>query len=168
MSSRVDVAVGPAEAEDLESILAVHARHQGVAIGEPSTLEQATWREILATDGLTTYVARADGHVVGTATLLMMPNLTYACAPTAFIEAVVVAPEVRRRGVATALLERILADAEAAGCNKVQLLAHKRHAFDGAHALYEKVGFTPEAEGFRRYLGQRPAAARAPLEADVE
>lgn len=157
MGSRVAVAVRPAEDSDLAAILAVRDRHEGVAVHEPTTLERATWREIMATVGLTTYVADADGQVVGAATLLVMPNLRYACAPTAFIEAVVVDPASRRRGVATALLERMLADADAAGCNKVQLLAHKRHAFDGAHALYEKAGFTPEAEGFRRYLRDEPA-----------
>lgn len=50
-------------------------------------------------------------------------------------------------------LERILDDARDAGCHKVQLLSHKRHATDGAHHFYRSVGFTPEAEGFRLYLG---------------
>ena len=67
--------------------------------------------------------------------------------------AVVVSPTMRRRGVATALVERILDDARAAGCHKVQLLSHKRHASDGAHRLYTSLGFEAEAEGFRRYLG---------------
>lgn len=58
----------------------------------------------------------------------------------------------RRRGVAKALVERVLADARAAGCFKVQLLSHKRHATDGAHDLYRSLGFSAEAEGFRLYL----------------
>ncbi|MGH9259298.1 MAG: hypothetical protein ACRD08_05255 [Acidimicrobiales bacterium] len=35
---------------------------------------------------------------------------------------------------------------------KVQLLSHKRHADDGAHAFYRSLGFASEAEGFRIYL----------------
>ncbi len=50
------------------------------------------------------------------------------------------------------LVERLLADARAAGCYKVQLLSHKRHSEDGAHAFYRAMGFEAEAEGFRRYL----------------
>jgi GNAT superfamily N-acetyltransferase len=59
----------------------------------------------------------------------------------------------RRRGVATLLLQPVLTDARAASCRKVQLLSHKRHSHDGAHSLYQAMGFTPEAEGFRLYLG---------------
>jgi hypothetical protein len=42
-------------------------------------------------------------------------------------------------------------DARAAGVNKLQLLSHKRHVGE-AHHFYRRVGFEPEAEGFRRYL----------------
>ena len=107
-----------------------------------------------ATRDLTLYLADVDGEAVGTATLLMMPNLTYGCAPTAFVEAVVVVAAHRRRGIATTIMRRVLDDTRAAGCNKVQLLSHKRHATDGAHGLYTALGFEPEAEGFRLYHQQ--------------
>jgi GNAT superfamily N-acetyltransferase len=107
---------------------------------------------MMRTADLTVYLAHLGAAAVGTATVMVMPNVTYDCAPTVFIEAVVVVPEHRRKGVATAILERILDDSRAAGCNKVQLLSHKRHAVDGAHALYVAAGFTAEAEGFRCYL----------------
>jgi GNAT superfamily N-acetyltransferase len=111
--------------------------------------------------GLIVYVAEVDGEVVGTATSLMFPNITYGCAPTTIIEAVVVAHAHRRKGVATALLCRILEDSRSAGCNKVQLLSHKRHSADGAHRLYTSLGFESEAEGFRVYLGEVPEAVEA-------
>jgi GNAT superfamily N-acetyltransferase len=112
---------------------------------------------MMRTTDLSPYVAEVDEVVVGTATALLMPNVTYGCAPTAFIEAVVVRPSHRRRGIAKAMLQRILTDARVAGCNKVQLLSHKRHAYDGAHRLYASLGFEPEAEGFRLYLTESPA-----------
>ena len=114
-----------------------------------------------ATTGLSVYVAEVEDAVVGTASAIVMPNLTYRCAPTLFVEAVVVRPSHRRRGIASAMLRRILSDARSAGCNKVQLLSHKRHASDGAHRLYSSVGFEPEAEGFRLYLGERPVHGAA-------
>ena len=52
---------------------------------------------------LTVYVAEVDGEVVGTATTMVMPNVTYDCAPTAFVEAVVVVPA-HRRSLATAAM----------------------------------------------------------------
>ena len=116
---------------------------------------------MMRTDNLTVYLAETRGEPAGTATLLLMPHLTYDCAPTAFIEAVVVAVGHRRRGIATSMLTRVLRDTRSAGCNKVQLLSHKRHAADGAHRLYEALGFTPEAEGFRLYQQRVPVAVQA-------
>ena len=111
----------------------------------------------MKTPDVTVYVAEVDGEIVGTVTTMVMPNVTYGCAPTLFIEAVVVVPRHRRRGVATSMIQRALHDADASGCHKVQLLSHKRHAADGAHALYRRLGFEPEAEGFRLYLGTKPS-----------
>lgn len=120
-----------------------------------SDLEAETWKRMQQTADLTVCLAEIGGSPVATASLMLMPSLTYGCAPTAFIEAVVVVPDERRRGIATAILERILEDAETAGGDKIQLLSHKRHEDGGAHDLYRKAGFEAEAEGFRRHL-RRP------------
>ena len=111
----------------------------------------------MATPDLTVYLAEVNSEVVGTATAMVMPNITYECTPTLFIEAVVVVPGYRRQGIATEILQRVLVDARVADCNKVQLLSHKRHAIDGAHRLYTDLGFEAEAEGFRLYLHETPA-----------
>jgi len=141
------------------AVLAVHARRDPGDDPPLSATDQQrrTWDEMTRRDGLVAYVALIDAEPVGTATVVLMPNLTYQCAPTAFIEAVVVDHRYRRRGIATAMLTEVLNDARAAGCNKIQLLSHKRHADDGAHDLYTGLGFEPEAEGFRRYLIEPPA-----------
>lgn len=156
VSTDGEIVIRAAEAGDLAAVLMVHEAHrpEGRDAGHPSDRELATWQRMMSTRDVTVYLAELDGRPVGTASLLVMPNVTYDCAPTAFIEAVVVIPERRRQGVATAVIRRVLTDAEAAGCDKVQLLSHKRHASDGAHDLYLATGFLPEAEGFRRYLGR--------------
>jgi GNAT superfamily N-acetyltransferase len=133
-------------------VLRVLHRDPDLGPADASERERATWDRMLATDGLTVYLATEGHDVVGTVTLLVMPNLGYGCRPSAFVEAMVVADSHRRRGVGRALVERLLADAAAAGCHKVQLLTHKRHASDGAHDFYRALGFTAEAEGFRLYL----------------
>lgn len=140
----------------MRAVLDVHGRQGSRPEGPASQLERDTWAEMMETAGLTVYVAEADDEVVATAAVMVMPNVTYGCAPTVFIEAVVVLPEHRRRGIARAMMQQILEDARASGCNKVQLLSHKRHAHDGAHRLYTSMGFEPEAEGFRLYLTERP------------
>jgi GNAT superfamily N-acetyltransferase len=153
MDTSDGLVVRPAAPGDLGGLLVVYDEARTT---EPDERERATWEAMLATSDLSVYCACADGELVGTATLLVMLNLTYGCEPTAFIEAVVVRERWRRRGVATAVMERALEDARTAGCNKVQLLSHKRHTDDGGHGLYEKLGFEAEAEGFRRYLTTVP------------
>lgn len=125
--------VRPALAGDLAAVLAVLVENQSHApendvspeVGSPpSKKQETTWRRIQATEDVTVYIAEAEGRPVGTACLSVLPHITYDCRPTAF----------------------------AAGCFKVQLLSHKRHATDGAHDLYRSLGFSAEAEGFRLYL----------------
>jgi GNAT superfamily N-acetyltransferase len=120
-----------------------------------SERQRATWRRMLATEGLTVYVAELGADVVGTVSALVMPNLGYGCRPSAFVEAMVVAEAHRRRGIGRMLVESVLRDLRDASCDKIQLLTHKRHADDGAHDFYRALGFEPEAEGFRRYLVSR-------------
>ncbi|MFC9432262.1 GNAT family N-acetyltransferase [Nocardia sp. NPDC057030] len=148
---------------DLMAVLAIHDQTASPAVSAKAAtdLQQRTWSRMQRSEDLTVYLAQIDDEVVGTATLMIMPNITYRCAPTAFIEAVVVADKHRRQGIATAILRQLLDDSRTAGCNKVQLLSHKRHACDGAHRLYTSLGFEAEAEGFRLYLQEVPAAVQA-------
>ena len=157
-----------ASADDLSAVLEVLAQGQPVApavadaqFEAPSGQQRSSWERMAATPDLTVYLAvhsRPDEQgapqerPVGTAALLLVPHLTYDCRPSALIEAVVVAYAHRRRGVAASLVQQALDDARSASCHKVQLLSHKRHADDGAHELYRRLGFTAEAEGFRLYL----------------
>jgi GNAT superfamily N-acetyltransferase len=148
--------VRTARADDLQGVLDIHAAHdtnRGIPISR-SERQREAWRRMMATHDLTVYVAQIGLDLVGTATALVMPNVTYDGAPTVFLEAVVVVPRYRRQGIARAILQRVLAGANGAGCNKVQLLSHKRHATDGARRLYTSLGFEAEAEGFRLYLRQ--------------
>ena len=62
------------------------------------------------------------------------------------------ADEQQEWDILDALLEKHPPGYERDPSKKVQLLTHKRHATDGAHALYESMGFEAEAEGFRLYL----------------
>lgn len=62
-----------------------------------------------------------------------------------------IAPEYRSKGVSTALLEKVIADAKAEGFEAVEGYAHilkGRDDFDfkGPTRLYEKLGFVPVAE----------------------
>jgi GNAT superfamily N-acetyltransferase len=151
--------VRPAAEGDLASVLRVLADDRSSRPAEPpapaaapSDRQIAMWSRIARSPDVTVYLAESGGQPVGTACLSILPNITYDCRPTAFIEAVVVRYEHRRRGVARLMLGCVLDAARRESCFKVQLLTHKRHALDGAHDLYRSLGFEAEAEGFRLYL----------------
>ena len=147
--------IRPAVKDDLLPILRLMSRaDEGLKpyVEKASERETATWEKMLGTPNLTIYVAEHEGYVVGTASFLLMANLGYRCRPSGFIEAMVVAADMRRKGVAKLIVSRILDDAAEAGAGKIQLLTHKRHAADGAHDFYRSMGFQAEAEGFRLYL----------------
>ena len=63
--------------------------------------------------------------------------------PVLFIEELYVPPDMRRRGVARALLDRLLADARASGVKAVELEVDEGH--EAACALYGSLGFEPNA-----------------------
>ena len=144
--------VRAAEAGDLLAVVRLIERRPDLPSYGLTGLHHATWERMMAAPDLTVYLATTRGEAVGTTALLVMPHVTYDCRPSAFVESMYVVAEHRRRGVARMMLRRLLDDARAAGCYKVQLLSHKRHADDGAHDLYRSTGFVAEAEGFRRYL----------------
>ena len=136
-TTEIDCVVRPAGRDDLLAVLAVHAQRDArrEATLAASAVERATWERMMASRDLVVYLAELHGEPVGTATSMVMPNVTCGCAPTAFIEAVVVVAHQRCRRVASQLIRRIFADTRDTGCNKVQLLSHKRHSTDGAPAL---------------------------------
>jgi GNAT superfamily N-acetyltransferase len=147
-----EYSIAKARPEDLVAVARLIERRPDLGAADLSERQRATWARMMRTDDLTVYLAWRGDDAVGTTALLVMAHITYACRPTAFIESMYVRDEHRRRGVAWMMAERLLDDASSAGCHKVQLLTHKRHADDGAHAFYRSLGFEAEAEGFRMYL----------------
>ncbi len=100
--------------------------------------------------GRTLLVAVDADTVVGTADLMVVPNLTHGGHPWAIVENVVVDEAARGAGVGRAVMTEALRRASAAGCYMVQLvsLRHRR----AAHAFYRELGFVAVAEGFRSYF----------------
>jgi GNAT superfamily N-acetyltransferase len=158
------VAVRRARTEDVEGLLALYRELADTRADAapadraeaPSLLEVA-----LADPRRSLLVAELGGGLVGTADLLFVPNLTHGGRPWGIVENVVVTARARRRGVASALFQRMEELALEAGCYKLQLLSGSQRG--GAHAFYRAAGFEAVAQGFKRYLkekGTDPALSR--------
>jgi ribosomal protein S18 acetylase RimI-like enzyme len=111
----------------------------------------SVWQEILADPRRRFLVAEDDdGTILATADVVIVPNLSHAARPVAFVENVVVTRGRRGEGIGRQLMDDVVAHAEAAGCYKVQFLSNKTRT--RAHAFYARLGFEASSEGFRRYL----------------
>ena len=97
------------------------------------------WARILTDENLRYYAAEADGVIVATCTLTLIPNLTRNLRPYGLIENVVTDSGFRRRGFATAVLRHALDEAWRAGCYKVMLQTGSKE--EATLRFYEKAGF---------------------------
>ena len=110
----------------------------------------SVWAAILADERRTLLVAEVDDEIVGTADMIVVPNLTHGARPVAFIENVVVEEERRGAGVGRALMVECEARALDAGCYKIQLLSALHRT--AAHRFYESLGYEATSRGYRRYF----------------
>jgi GNAT superfamily N-acetyltransferase len=110
--------------------------------------------EILADPRRELAVAAVDGRLVGTADLLVVPNLTHRGEPWAIVENVIVTGAARRTGVGRALMGHLIEFARTAGCCKLQLVSGKHR--EEAHSFYRSMGLEAVAEGFKVYFDEQP------------
>lgn len=101
-----------------------------------TALDAGSLRDLLAWPGIQLLVARVDGPIMGTLTLVTFPI------PTGFrawVEDVVVDGAARGRGVGAALTREAVRLARAAGARTVDLTSRPSRV--AANRLYERLGF---------------------------
>ncbi len=112
---------------------------------------QAIWREIEAMPGTKVFVAIKDDTILGTISLNVVHNLTRSGRPYGLVENVAVDTTVRRQGIGHMLMQRVIAAAQDAQCDRVVLLAGRRDP--SVPAFYEACGFTGDLKtGFHMQL----------------
>ncbi len=95
-------------------------------------------------------VAEVDGQIVGSADLLIVPNLSHRGLPWAVMENVIVDDRMRRKGIGRAMAERLVDMARESGCYKIGLSSSKKRP--AAHRMYESLGFKQYGLGYRIYF----------------
>jgi GNAT superfamily N-acetyltransferase len=119
---------------------------------DPAAIDryEAALAEVQADGRQSLLVAGDGGVVVGTAALIIVPNLSHAGRPYAVVEDVVVDDSRRGRGAGEALMRRVIELAREAGCYKLVLTSDRRRT--DAHRFYQRLGFTASHLGFRMDL----------------
>ena len=142
-----DFGVRPAEPVDGDAV----AHLLGV-LGYPTSAAQARGRiaRLERVEGARVLVAELDGAVVGVIALCPT-HLLERERPSCRITALVVEPQVRRRGVGTALLGAAEAEARRLGCFRVEVTCRPERR--EAPRLYETRGFSDRPRRFVKELG---------------
>ncbi|MBJ7292673.1 MAG: GNAT family N-acetyltransferase [Ilumatobacteraceae bacterium] len=111
----------------------------------PPSREQL--QAIISSDASTVFIARVDGHIVGSLTLavFLIPTATRA-----WIEDVVVAESARGHGVGEALNTAAIAEARRRGAVTVELTS--RPSRESANRLYQRLGFVARDTNVYRYI----------------
>lgn len=109
-----------------------HHAHFGTEVGDDSY--ERTWRRLLNAEQIRGIAARLDGKAVGIAHYLFHASVWYS--GKCYLADLFVNPQVRRRGVATAMIEWVARDAEEHGALRLYW-----NTLDDApaRALYDKV-----------------------------
>jgi len=111
----------------------------------PPSREQL--QSIISSDASTVFIARVDGHIVGSLTLavFLIPTATRA-----WIEDVVVAESARGHGVGEALNTAAITEARRRGAITVELTS--RPSRESANRLYQRLGFVARDTNVYRYI----------------
>jgi GNAT superfamily N-acetyltransferase len=138
---------------DLGGLLTLYAQLNPSDPRLPDDAAARIFTEMQKRAGLSVLVAIVDGHVVGSVTLVILPNLTRGGAPYALVENVVTHDGYRRRGIGRELLAEAARCAEAAGCYKLMLMTSRPepHVRD----FYTGCGFSQNRVGFQMRFGGR-------------
>jgi GNAT superfamily N-acetyltransferase len=139
-----------ARREDVPAIVALLADDVLGAAREAAVPDDAYWEafdQIAADPRHRLVVADADGLVVGTLQLSLLPGMSRHGMLRAQIEAVRIAAPRRGEGLGRTMIEWAIGQAREQGCGLVQLTSDKRRP--GAVRFYESLGFTASHEGLK-------------------
>ena len=94
--------------------------------------------------GIRTYVARRDGRVIGTASLLVERKFIHRGGLVGHVEDVAVHQGYQRQGIGTALVAHATQEAKKLGCYKVIL-----NCFEHLVPFYSRIGYHRQDVGLR-------------------
>jgi GNAT superfamily N-acetyltransferase len=132
--------------KDLPALLELYRdlHDEDLPLPSPAAVNKV-WEDMLGNPCIHCLLAeRIDGLFISSCVLVIVPNLSRGARPYGLIENVVTRTDFRRQGHAAALLQQAIAIARSNNCYKVMLLSSKKR--EGAHMLYEKVGFERDSK----------------------
>jgi GNAT superfamily N-acetyltransferase len=144
-----DLIIRQAVAEDLPTILGLY-QELGAAYGQiydaAGVDYLALWQQVKDDTRQQVLVGEQDGEIVGTVTLILVPNLGHQGKPWAAVDNVVVSGGRRGQGLGTALMSEVSRIAHSHGCYKIVLTSNLVR--QRAHQFYRRLGWQQTHAGF--------------------
>jgi GNAT superfamily N-acetyltransferase len=106
----------------------------------------AAWREMGRFPDYVCYLAETGGEIVGTLSMIVFPVLSGGVTHEAIVEAVVIRPTHRGRGLGRAMMRAAMAMAAGKGAYKLALSSNLRRL--DAHRFYDGMGFARHGISF--------------------
>lgn len=140
-----EVTLRPVEEHELPLLATLIAELDG---NTPSPVAdiRATWQAMRRYPDYACYFAVRGDEVVGCLSMFVFPVLSHGLAHEAIVEAVVVRPGHRGRGLGRAMMQAAMAMAAEKGAYKLALSSNLRRL--DAHRFYEGMGFTRHGYSF--------------------
>lgn len=125
--------------DDLPALLSLYTQFKNTPMPEMDEQIYGVWHQILNDKNHHVIVGTADGRIVSSCVLIIVPNLTHDQRPYAFIENVITDTAQRKNGYASAALDFAKNMAKQAGCYKVMLITGSK--LESTLHFYERAGF---------------------------
>ena len=127
--------------DDLPALLSLYEHlHGGEEPAPDLDAARAVWEEAQANPRIRYFGGSADGQLIASCTITVVPNLTRSCRPYALIENVVTHRDHRNQGQGKRILAAALSFAWASGCYKVMLMTGRKD--EAVFRFYESAGFS--------------------------
>lgn len=138
-------------ADELNELLMLYLNLHENRVPEMTQHLKNTWDEIVNDNNHHIIVNEVDGKIVSSCVCVIIPNLTRAVRPYAFIENVVTDVDYRGKGYATACLDYAAELAGRAHCYKMMLLTGSKQ--EATLRFYENAGYnSSDKTAFIRWL----------------
>jgi ribosomal protein S18 acetylase RimI-like enzyme len=139
-----------ATADDLSALVRLLGQLNESVPPVPTERHVAAFDAVAADPRQRLLVVEHEGAVIGSAVLVVVPNLGHNGSPYALVENIVVDEAMRGQRHGERLLRYMIDEARTACCYKVVLTSRKSR--QDAHRFYERLGFEATSEGFRYTL----------------
>ena len=143
----MDVRIRKLQRTDMQAVARIWREALEIPVTDGELCE--TYAKMDGDDRYTTYVAEADGSVVGLVTMVTALAIGHPAGYTK-VNGLGVLREYRRRGIGTMLLKQAEQEAVANGTRYIGLASG--FSREDAHAFYETMGYRKTSYWFRKHL----------------